>query len=136
MNAHMKAQPTAKEITFGVTVIIVLAIGIIFLFANKKDQPSIYGVYRIYSNDPAVQLFIAGQNTYLKLNEDRTIVYNTTINGVPKFHFEGTFIQHNNELAITWKDGKLPGKLKIETQQNNQIIKIGSTLYKKEKAGS
>lgn len=138
MNAHMNPASEPKKIIIGITVIIALAVGIFFILTTniKNNTTPIYGVYRIFSDDAAVKMYIEGQNTYIKLNEDKTIIYNTTINGKPKFNFEGTFTQRNNEIAIQWKDGKLPANLKIETKGDEQVIKIGSTLYKKERTGS
>lgn len=108
-----------------------------FLPGCKNDNPNIFGTYKIYSDDPAVRLFIEGQDTYIKLNDDQTIVYNSTINGKPKFHNEGTFtLDKNNEITIQWKTGKLPGKLRIEMGKDDYMIRIGSTIYKKEKKSS
>lgn len=135
MNANIKAMPAGIKKVISVSVIIAIAIGCIFLFAIKREQPDIYGLYRIHSEDPSVKLYIAGQNTYIKVGQDRTIIYNTTINGIPKFHFDGTFTQQNDEIIIQWKSGKLPANLKIEQQGNDQVIQIGTTLYKKERTG-
>lgn len=132
MDAHMKPLTSQNHVTIAVTVIIVIALGIIFLFGIREVRSSIYGVYTIYSNDPAEKLFIARKNTYIKINEDSTIVYNATINGVPKQHFEGTYTQQDNEIIIKWKNGRLPSKLIIEKRRDEQLIKIGSALYKKE----
>jgi hypothetical protein len=139
MNQNMNRITDYRKGLIGITVMVVLAIGIFFLYSAKKETmgtPPVYGVYRIYSDDPAIRLYIQDQNTYLKINTDQTIVYNTTINGKPKFSFEGTFTQKNNELAIQWKDGKLPSSLTVEKKGDDQIIKIGSTIYKKEKTRS
>jgi len=103
-----------------------------------QNNSNILGTYRIYSNDPAVQQWIVGENTYLKLNSDHTIIYNSTMNGKQRFHFEGKFTldQSTNTLTIQWQDGKLPGKLRIEQKGQDYIIQIGTTTYKKENASS
>ncbi|MFV8271281.1 hypothetical protein ACNQGP_15285 [Flavobacterium sp. GT2N3] len=116
--------------------LILLTLIAVLLFFNKREPSSVYGSYKIYSNDPTVNKFTSGQDIYLKVNNDRTIIYHTTINGKQKFHNTGVFIlnEKTNTLAIQWKDGKLPSKLKIEKQKENYVIKIGTTVYMKEKA--
>lgn len=139
MSAHMNRTTDSRKGVIGITVMVMLAIGIFLLYSARKETvvaSPVYGVYRIYSDDPAIRLYIQDQNTYIKVNTDHTIVYNTTINGKPKFSFEGTFTQKNNELAIQWKDGKLPSRLTVEKKGDDEIIKIGSTVYKKEKTRS
>ena len=108
----------------------------ILLSCNKRSN--ILGTYRIYSSDPAVQQWIVGENTYLKLNSDNTIIYNSTMNGKQRFHFEGKFTldQSTNTLTIQWQDGKLPSKLRIEQKGSDYVIQIGTTTYKKENASS
>lgn len=104
--------------------------------SNIDTAPSyVYGKYRIHSDDPNVQRFIAGENTYLEIKKDQTIEYNSTINSKPKFNFTGdfTFDKTTNTLTIKWKDGKLPSDLKIEKINNDYLIRVGETNYKKEK---
>lgn len=139
MNTNMNATPNRKKIAVAISVIVLLTSTVFLLFSLNQGStmPSpVQGIYRIYSDDPAISLYIQDQNTYIKLNADRTIVYSTTINGKPKFHFEGTYTQQNNSIAIKWKEGKLPSKLTIEKKGDDQIIKVGSTMYKKEKHSS
>jgi hypothetical protein len=136
MNPNMNATPDRKKMAVAASVIVLLTLSVFLLFFLNQApaMPStVQGTYRIYSDDPAIRLYIQDQNTYIKLNADRTIVYTTTINGKPKFHFEGTYTQQNNEIAIKWKEGKLPSKLTIEKKGDDHIIKVGSTMYKKEK---
>lgn len=136
-NIIVKETMTIKRKRFPVAIAI-LVFTAFFLPACKKDSSSIYGTYEIYSDDPAVRMFIRGQDTYIKLNEDQTIIYHNTINGKPKFHIEGTYTldKKTNDLTIRWKEGKLPANLKVEKQGEDQVIKVGSTLYKKEKIKS
>jgi len=138
IDTNIKSMPTSKKILINTIVILLIALGSAFLFACNKDSSSIYGTYEISSDDPAVQMFIRGQDTYIKLNEDQTIIYHNTINGKPKFHIEGTYTldKKTNDLAIRWKEGKLPANLKVEKQGEDNVIKVGSTLYKKEKIKS
>jgi hypothetical protein len=140
MNTNMNtANPDRKKMTVAISVIVLTTLTILLLFSLNRGLASptpVQGIYRIYSNDPAIRLYIQDQNTYIKLNADRTIVYSTTINGKPKFHFEGTYTQQDNEIAIKWKEGKLPSKLTIEKKGDDHIIKVGSTMYKKEKHSS
>jgi len=128
---------TSKKLIAALAFII-LAFTSFFLPACKRNSSAVYGTYKIYSDDPAVRMFITGQDNYIKLNDDQTIIYHTTINDKPKFHIEGAFTldKKSDEITVQWKSGKLPGKLKIEKQGEDYVIKIGSTLYKKEKAGS
>ena len=103
--------------------------------SNIETAPSyVYGKYRISSDDPNVQRFISEENTYLEIKKDQTIEYNSTINNKPKFNFSGdfTFDKTTNTLTIKWKDGKLPSDLKIEKSNNDYLIRIGETNYKKE----
>jgi len=108
------------------------------LFSCNKTTSPVFGTYKIYSEDPSVKRWIAGENTYLKLSNDYTIVYNSTINGKQKFHFDGNFVldQKTNELTIEWKQGKLPTKLQVQQVGSDYIIQVGTTTYKKEKAKS
>lgn len=108
-----------------------------FFACHNNDEPSsfIYGKYRIFSTDPSMQQFTSGENTFIEIMKDGTIIYNSTINNKPKFNFTGTY-QFNKEtstLTIQWKEGKLPGILGVETVDDGYIIKIGDTQYKKEK---
>jgi hypothetical protein len=139
MNTNMNATPDRKKIAIAASVIVLITLTVCMLYALNQVPASplpVQGIYRIYSDDPAIRLYIQDQNTYIKLNADRTIVYSTTINGKPKFHFEGTYTQQDNEIAIKWKAGKLPSKLTIEKKGDDHIIKVGSTMYKKEKHSS
>ncbi len=92
------------------------------------------GMYKMYSDNPDVNRFIAFENNYIELNKNNTIVYNSTINTKPKFNFKGTYTydKESNTLNISWAEGKLPNILKIETLNKNHIIKIGESTYKKE----
>lgn len=108
-----------------------------FMFFNKeKNIAPVYGTYWIYSNDPEIQRFIQGQNTFINLNKDHTIAYNTTINGKPKFNFSGVYTldEKSNTLTIAWLGGKLPKQLKVEKEGEEYIIRIGETTYKKRRA--
>src|SRR5204863_5532123 len=98
----------------------------VFLSCGKRTMP-LFGTYRIYSEDPSVKRWIAGENTYIKLNNDKTIVYNSTINGKQKFHFEGEFVldEKTNTLTIQWKAGKLPEKMQIRKIGTDYVIEIG-----------
>lgn len=127
-----------KKIFTAASFLILLTLIAVLLFFNKREPSAVYGSYKIYSNDPMVNKFTSGQDIYLKINNDRTIIYHTTINGKPKFHNTGVFTldEKTNTLAIQWKDGKLPSKLKIEKQKENYVIKIGATVYAKEKTSS
>jgi hypothetical protein len=139
MKTNRNAYPERRKIIIALGVVTMLVLGVLLLASVKQEQSAnvpVQGIYRIYSDDPAIRLYIQEQNTYIKLNADQTIVYNTTINGKPKFYFEGTYTHRNNEISIKWKDGKLPSNLTIEKKGDDQIIKIGSTMYKKEKNGS
>lgn len=125
-----------KKIFTAASFLILLTLITVLLFFIKREPSAVYGSYKIYSNDPMVNKFISGQDIYLKINSDRTIIYHTTINGKQKFHNTGVFTldEKTNTLAIQWKDGKLPSKLKIEKQGEGFVIKIGTTVYMKEKA--
>ena len=102
---------------------------------NDDDSSFIYGKYMLFSADPSMQQFTTAENTYIEIGKDQTIVYNSTINNKPKFNFTGTykFNKEANTLTIQWKEGKLPGTLKIETVDDGYVIKIGDTQYKKER---
>lgn len=117
--------------------IVMIPLILIALSSCKEHAHSqIFGTYRLYSDDPSVQMWIAGENTYLQLLEDHTIVYNNTLNGKPKFHFKGefTFNEKTNTLNIKWKEGNLPDKLTVEKKEPDYVIHVGTTAYKKEKA--
>jgi len=81
---------------------------------------------------------MVGEDTYLKVNNDHTIIYNSTMNGKQRFHFEGNFRldDKTNTLTIQWKEGKLPDTLKIINVGPDYIIQIGNTTYKKENSNS
>ncbi|HEX7847058.1 MAG TPA: hypothetical protein VF476_14755 [Chitinophagaceae bacterium] len=104
----------------------------LFLSGCKNKDNDIYGKYHISSEDPNQQLFIQGQDTYLQLNTDNTIVYNSTINNIQRFNFKGSFIRKNpNLIIISWQMGKLPDTLMIEQLNGKSAIKIGNTFYRK-----
>ena|SRR5437763_4295580 len=109
---------------------------LVSLSCNSKS-PDIYGTYRLFSDDPSIEKWLAGETTFLQLNSNNTIIYNSTMNGKQRFHFEGNFAldRKTNTLTIRWKDGKLPNILQIEKKGHDYIIQIGSTTYKKENAG-
>ena len=119
-----------------VKAILFLSIQSIVLFACSNVDPDnvgIYGKYKSYSEDPAVNRYLINEDNYIQINKDNTIVYNTTINGKPKFNFKGTYTYDkvSDTLTIKWAEGKIPDKLKIELSGKDQIIKIGETFYKK-----
>jgi len=130
---HCGTLETQKRI-----FISVFFLWMITVLPSCDKTSNLLGTYRIYSNDPAVQQWIVGENTYLKLNSDNTIIYNTTMNGKQRFHFEGKFTldKSTNTLTIQWQDGKLPSTLKIEESGSDYIIRIGTTTYKRENARS
>lgn len=117
--------------------ILILSVAIISLAcSDSKDRsPNIYGTYIIYSDDPQLKRFTEGQDTYIRLNKDKTIVYNSTINYKPKFNFKGnfTFDEKTNTLTIEWKSGKLPDKITVEKKEEDYLIRIGKTVYLKKK---
>ena len=119
------------------TMILFFLMSISFFACHNNDDHSsfIYGKYKLFSTDPSMQQFTSGENTFIGINEDGTITYNSTINNKPKFNYSGTykFNKETNTLTIQWKEGKLPGILKIETVDDGYVIKIGETQYKKEK---
>lgn len=130
---HCEALETQKRIS---TYVFFLWMITIVPSCNKTSN--VLGTYRIYSSDPAVRQWIIGENTYLKLNSDNTIIYNSTMNGKQRFHFEGKFSldKSTNTLTIEWHEGKLPNKLRIEEKGSDFLIHIGTTTYKKENASS
>lgn len=132
------ASLNRKKIVITTAFLLLLISIAVVLFFNKKEPSAVYGSYRIYSSDPIVNKFTSGQDIYLQVNNNQTIIYHTTINGKQKFHNTGvfTFDEKTNTLAINWKDGKLPTTLKIEKQKENYVIKIGATVYTKEKTSS
>ncbi|UOK42294.1 MULTISPECIES: hypothetical protein [Flavobacterium] len=127
-----------RKIFIAASFLLLITFIAVVLFFNKKEPSTVYGSYKIYSNDPMVNKFTSGEDIYLKVNNDRTIIYHTTINGKLKFHNTGVFTldEKTNTLGIRWKEGKLPSKLKIEKQKENYVIKVGTTVYMKEKANS
>jgi len=137
----LSMQPLTKKYTriqilgylFSISIIVVMA-----LLSCNKTTPAIFGTYRIYSDDPSEERWMIGENTYLKLNNDKTIIYNSTMNGKQRFHFEGNFTldEKTNTLTIQWKDGKLPDKMQIQKVRSDYVIQIGTTTYKKEKTSS
>jgi hypothetical protein len=115
---------------------LLLFITLLLSCADNTGSLPIYGKYKMFSNDPAVSQFITNEDNYIQVNPDNTIVYNSTINNKPKFNFKGayTYEKESNTLNVKWTEGKLPDKLKIEISGEDQIIRIGETAYKKEKA--
>ena len=109
---------------------------LVSLSCNSKN-PDIYGTYRIFSEDPSIEKWLAGETTFLQLNSNNTIIYQSTMNGKQRFHFEGNFSfdRKTNTLTIHWTDGKLPNKMQIEKRGDDYIIQIGSTIYKKSARG-
>src|SRR5258708_22095983 len=107
---------------FGFLFLISIAFTI-SLSCNEPTSP-VFGTYRIYSEDPSVKRWIAGENTYIKLNNNKTIVYNSTMNGKQRFHFEGVFAldKKTNTLMIQWKDGKLPNRLQVQNIGSDYVI--------------
>ena len=103
---------------------------------NNSGSLPIHGKYKMFSNDPAISRFIAAEDNYIQVNNDNTIIYNSTINGKPKFNFKGDYAYDPvaKTLTIQWAEGKLPAQLKVELADGEHIIKIGETSYKKEKA--
>ena len=103
---------------------------------NTGEALPIHGKYKMFSNDPAISRFIAIEDNYIQVNTDNTIIYNSTINGKPKFNFKGdyTYEPVSNTLTVQWEEGKLPAQLKVELADGEHIIKIGETSYRKEKA--
>lgn len=103
---------------------------------NNSASLPIVGKYKMFSNDPAISRFIAFEDNYIQVNNDNTIMYNSTINGKPKFNFKGdyTYDSVSKTLTVQWAEGKLPAQLKVELADGEHIIKIGETSYKKEKA--
>ena len=101
---------------------------------NKKESLPIHGKYKMFSNDPAISQFIAIEDNYIRVNNDGTIIYNSTINGKPKFNFRGdyTYDPGSKILTIKWAEGKLPAQLKVESVDDEHTITIGETSYKKE----
>ena|SRR5215510_10143237 len=104
--------------------------------SNPGDSPSsIYGKYKAFSNNPSINQFIINEDNYIMLNDDKAIIYHTTINGKPKFNFKGRYdyMKESGTLNIKWEEGKLPDQLRIEKSGEDYLITIGETLYKKEK---
>jgi len=131
-------KKTAVMINKNNAIVTLFCLMLISFFAcHNNDDPSsfIFGRYKLFSNDPSLQQFTSGENTFIEIGKDETIIYNSTINNKPKFNFSGTykFNKKTNTLAIEWKDGKLPAVLKVETVNDGYVIRIGDTQYKKEK---
>jgi hypothetical protein len=133
----MQSLTIKPERKRGFTLLISHLVTMVILLSCSSKDPAIFGTYRLYSEDPSVQKWIAGENTFLKVNIDKTIIYNSTMNGKQRFHFEGSFNldSRTNTLSIRWKDGRLPGKMQIERKGSDYIIQIGTTTYKKENPG-
>lgn len=127
---------------FGLITGAVLLLALIFsafvFFTKKKETSPVYGTYRISSNDPMIQRSVQNQDIYFQLKDDHLIIYNTTINGKPKFNLKGAYTvdTKTNTLNIKWFGGHLPKHLKVENEGEDYIIRIGETTYKKEKEKS
>lgn len=112
---------------------------LILLCINCREHENIpvelVGNYRIFTGDTALIDATGGENNYLEIRKNNTIIFHTptkenkalTINGNFKFNWE------NNTLSITWQDDKLPSTLKIEKNGNDRIIWIKERAYVKEK---
>ena len=83
-----------------------------------------------------IQRSVFNQKIFLKIDENNTIAYNTTINSKRKFDFSGTYVldEKTNTLTVAWLGGNLPKQLKVEQEGEDYIIRIGETTYKKEKS--
>ncbi|HEX6845496.1 MAG TPA: hypothetical protein VF144_00895 [Chitinophagaceae bacterium] len=115
---------------FLLMVLPMLAIGC----ANNTAQTSpALGKYKMYSDDPEINRFISFEDNYIQINKDNTIIYNSTINSKPRFNFKGDYEYDAalRTLTIKWSDGKIPEKLIIEKNGDDDIIKIGQTSYKR-----
>lgn len=103
----------------------------------KEEAPDaeITGKYVATSEDPQARAFLAGENNFIEIRNDKTILYNTTINQKPKFYFEGTFSfdDVSRVLSIKWEKGKLPNQLKVEDDGRFYVIRIGNTAFIKSK---
>lgn len=119
-------------------LVVVIALSGFLFFTTPKSGSPVYGTYRISSNDPMIKKSVQNQDIYLQIKEDHLIVYNTTVNGKPMFNVKGAFTVNNrtNTLNINWFGGKLPAHLKVEKEGEDYIIRIGETIYKKEKEKS
>ncbi|HJS54179.1 MAG TPA: hypothetical protein VJ765_06525 [Chitinophagaceae bacterium] len=113
-----------------------LCITLLLSCSDNTGSLPIYGKYKMFSNDPAVRQFIANEDNYIQVNPDKTIVYNSTINNKPKFNFKGEYDyeKESGTLNIKWTAGGLPAQLKIEVTEEDYIIRIGETTYKRVKA--
>lgn len=126
----------ARKIAFNKLMALVL---VIMLCTSCKQKASpVSGTYRITSDDPVAKMLLAAENTYIKVNNDGTILYNTTLNQKPKFHILGTYTldEKTNTLHVKWDSGKLPNKLTVQKVQANDVIRIGETVYVKERTTS
>ena len=117
------------------TLLLLCFVTLLLSCSSNKDE-DIYGKYKMFSDNPEINRFIAFEDNYIQVNKNNTIVYNSTINTKPKFNFKGeyTYDKTSNTLQVKWYDGKLPDKLQIELKDEDHVIKIGETSYKKEKA--
>jgi hypothetical protein len=127
-----------KTVTLELQRVFLIALTFNLLFSCNETTQAVYGKYKLFSTDPSIQRWFAGEDTYVKLNSDHTIIYNSTMNGKQRFHFEGNFTldDKTNTLTIQWKAGKLPDTLKIRNVGQEYIIQIGNTTYKKENSSS
>ena len=144
MNYGISKEKIKKRILFikrkfnPIAYILILLLTIFGVACSTKESSgNIYGTYQIYSEDPEVRRFIEGQDTYIRLNDDQTVIYNSTINNKLKYNIKGKFSyeEKTNTLTINWEEGNLPDKLKIEKEGAANIIRIGNTIYKKDKPG-
>lgn len=125
-----------KNELFTIIIIVLAFVASAFIFFTREPKPNpVFGTYRIYTTDPNILRHVINQDISLKLNENHTIAYNTTLNGKRFQDISGTFVldEKTNTLTIAWLRGKLPKKLKVEKEGNDYIIRIGETMYKKEK---
>lgn len=130
------SQTMSSIITKNHAFRLLLFISLLLSCSDNTGSLPIYGKYKMLSNDPAISRFIANEDNYIQVNTNKTIVYNSTINNKPKFNFKGeySYDKESNTLHIKWTGGKLPDQLKIEISGEDYIIRIGETVYKKEKA--
>lgn len=111
---------------------------ILFSAISCSDTPTsspLYGRYKQQIPDSLIGMLNAGHEALIKINKDKTISYNTIINYKPKFNIDGVYTldEKTNTLRIKWNSGKLPDKLNIEKVKEDYLIKIGNSIYRKEK---
>lgn len=111
---------------------------ILITVVSCSDTPTsspLYGTYKQQIPDSLIGILNAGHDAVIKVNNDKTINYNTTINYKPKFNIDGVYTldEKTNTLKIKWNSGKLPDIINIEKVKEDYIIKIGNSIYRKEK---